>query len=86
MISYIVMCISVDGTMPLGETLTEKIIDVTLVLLKVYNRVPKMGADVITLYFHLVNTYLHAIIIEVHVHEVRARVAPYLRKCGTLAI
>ena len=87
MISYIVMCISVDGTMPLGETLTEKIIDVTLVLLKVYNRVPKMGADVITLYFHLVNTYLHAIIIaEVHVHEVRASVAPYLRKCGTLAI
>ena len=46
-----------------------------------------MGADVITLYFHLVNTYLHAIIIaEVHVHEVRASVAPYLRKCGTLAI
>ena len=45
MISYIVMCISVDGTMPLGETLTEKIIDVTLVLPKVYNRVPKMGAD-----------------------------------------
>ena len=45
MISYIVMCISMDGTMPLGETLTEKIIDVTLVLLKGYNRVPKMGAD-----------------------------------------
>ena len=45
MISYIVMCISVDGTMPLGETLTEKIIDVILALLKVYNRVPKMGAD-----------------------------------------
>ena len=37
------MCISVDGTMPLGETLTEKITDVTLVLPKVYNRVPKMG-------------------------------------------
>ena len=44
-ISYIVMCISMDGTLPLGETLTEKIIDITLVLLKVYNRVPKMGAD-----------------------------------------
>ena len=31
--------------------------------------------------------YLHAIIIgELHVHEVRASVAPYLRKCGNLAI
>ena len=76
-----------DGTMPLGETLTEKIKDVTFVLLKVYNRVPKMAADVITLYFHLVNNYLYAIIIaEVHVHEVCASVAPYLRKCGNLAI
>ena len=31
--------------------------------------------------------YLHAIITaELHVHEVRASVAPYLRKCGNLAI
>ena len=31
--------------------------------------------------------YLHAIIIaELHVHKVRTSVAPYLRKCGNLAI
>ena len=46
-----------------------------------------MCTDVITLYFHLVNNCLHAIIIvEVHVREVRASVAPYLKKCGNLTI
>ena len=53
MISYIAMQISMDGTTPLGDILTET--DVTLVLLKVYNRVAKMRALVITLYFHLVS-------------------------------
>ena len=53
MISYIAMCISIDGTTPLGYIYRE--MDVTLVLLKVYNRVPKMRTHVIILYFCLVN-------------------------------
>ena len=69
------MCISVDGTMPLGETLTEKIIDVTFIW---YYRKCTIGYQK----WAQMN-YLHAIIIaELHVHEVRASVAPYLRKCG----
>ena len=40
MISYIAMCISVDGTTPLGENYRE--IDVTLVLLKVLPWVPEV--------------------------------------------
>ena len=53
MISYIEMCISIDGTAPLVDTYRE--IDVTLVFLKMYNRVPNMPAHVIFLYLHLVN-------------------------------
>lgn len=41
------MCISIDGTTPLVDSYRE--IDVTLLLLKVYNRVPKC-AHVIILY------------------------------------
>ena len=40
MISYIAMCISMDGTTPLGENYRE--IDVTLVLLKVLPWVPEV--------------------------------------------
>ena len=53
MISYIAICISIYGTTPLGYICRET--DVTQMLLKVYNRVPKMRTHVITLYFRLVN-------------------------------
>ena len=53
LVSYTAMCISMAGTTPLVDTYRE--IDVTLVLLKVYNRVPKMSAHDIFLYLHLVN-------------------------------
>ena len=41
------------GTMPSVDTYRD--IAVTLVLVKVYNRVQKMRAHVIILYFHIVN-------------------------------
>ena len=52
-ISHTAMCISMNWTTPLVDTYRE--IDVTLVLLKVYNWVSKMRAHVIILYFNLVN-------------------------------
>ena len=48
------MCISMDGTTPLVDTSRE--INVTLVLLKVHNRVPKIQAHVIFLYLHRINS------------------------------
>ena len=42
MVSYIAMCISMDGTTPLVDTSRE--MEVTLALLKVHNRVPKIQA------------------------------------------
>ena len=50
---YIAKCISMVGTTPSVDTYRD--IAVTLVLVKVYNRVQKMRAHVIILYFHLVN-------------------------------
>ena len=51
MVSYIAMCISMDGTTPLVDTSRE--MEVTLALLKVHNRYQK--------YKHVIFLYLHPI-------------------------